>query len=188
MLKIIKENKAVVQFLLTFGGLYLILAVLYKFYLGMDFSINNFPDYFTRLVAEQSREMVQVFGYSSKIEPHPFQESMKFFVNDRYLARIVEGCNGISVIILFVSFIFAFYKGAKKTFIFAFSGSVFIYAINILRIALLAIAIYEYPEYTDFLHGTAFPAIIYGTVFLLWFVWVNNFSKNTKKWKPGKKS
>ncbi|HET8837479.1 MAG TPA: exosortase family protein XrtF [Flavobacteriaceae bacterium] len=177
MLKIISENKAVVRFLVIFGGLYLILALLYKLYLGMEFSINHFPDYFTHLVSVQSSEMVQVFGYSSKVEPHPFQESMKFFVNGEFLARIVEGCNAISVIILFVSFIFAFYKDAKKTFLFAFAGAVFIYAINIFRIALLAIGIYEYPEYSGFLHGTVFPAIIYGTVFFLWFLWVKNFSK-----------
>ncbi|MGO3238755.1 MAG: hypothetical protein ACTIKA_10935 [Psychroflexus halocasei] len=50
-----------------------------------------------------------------------------------------------------------------------------------MRIALLSIAIFEYPQYTDFLHTTLFPAFIYGVVFILWFVWVRNFNLNKTK-------
>lgn len=181
MLKIIQENKAVVQFLVTFGGLYVVLALLYRYYLGMEVPIQHFPDYFTHLVSEQSSEFVKAMGYSSKIEPHPFQASMKFFVNKQYLIQVVEGCNGISVLILFISFIFAFYKGAKKTFLYAFAGCALIYTMNVIRIGILAIGVYEYPKYSDFLHNIVFPAVIYGTVFLLWFAWINRFSKTVKK-------
>lgn len=179
MLKIIKENKAVVRFLLTFGGIYLVLALLYQWYLTVEVPLRYFPDFFTHLVAEQSKEIIQVFGYTSKTLPHPFEESVKLFVNGDFLVRVVEGCNGISVLILFVAFVFAFNKKWKQTVLFALAGSVLLYVMNVLRIALLTIGIYEYPQHTDILHQIVFPAIIYGTVFLLWFVWVNQFTKKS---------
>ena len=101
---------------------------------------------------------------------------MQLFVNGTYLARIVEGCNAISIIVLFIAFVIAFAQSLKKTVLFIFVGSVLIYAVNILRIAILAIALYNYPEQEHWLHGVLFPALIYGMVFLLWLVWVRMLS------------
>ena len=105
---------------------------------------------------------------------------MRLFVNNEYLVRIIEGCNSVSVLILFISFIAAFHTDFKRTFLFAIAGSVLIYIFNLLRIVWLAIGIYHYPEYEELLHGTIFPAIIYGTVFLLWIIWVRIVSKKKK--------
>lgn len=103
--------------------------------------------------------------------------SMKFIINNEYVARIVEGCNAISVMILFVAFIIAFHSNFKKTFLFGLTGAILIYALNIIRVALLCIGIHEYPEYASFLHDIVFPGFIYGLVFLLWMLWVR---MNTK--------
>jgi exosortase family protein XrtF len=55
---------------------------------------------------------------------------------------------------------------------------------NVLRIALLSVALYYHPDQEALLHGVVFPLIIYGFVFGLWILWVNKFSnyasKNTK--------
>ena len=44
---------------------------------------------------------------------------MKLIINNKYLARVIEGCNSISIIILFVSFIVAFSGPLKTTFFYA---------------------------------------------------------------------
>lgn len=136
-----------------------------------------YPDYFTNLVAYQSEAIIDGMGYKTEVVPHPNEPSMKLFVNGSYLARVIEGCNSISVIILFISFIIAFSNTWKTTFFYVISGSVLIYIVNLLRIALMAIALFHYPEYKDVLHDVVFPGIIYGMVFLLWILWVNRFSK-----------
>lgn len=105
---------------------------------------------------------------------------MKLFVNNIYLARIVEGCNAISIIILFSAFILAFFGRWKLTLLYIFVGSVIIYAMNILRIAMLSIGIYELPQYAHFFHGILFPLVIYGTVFLLWLIWVRIYSNQAE--------
>lgn len=181
MLKIIRENKAVVRFLLLFGGIYLGLALLYKLFLVYGISDKYYPEILTYLVAEQSRALIETFGYVSTTYPHPFATGIALTINGDVIVRIIEGCNGISVIILFVAFVFAFGKKWKPALLFSFAGAAIIHVLNISRIALLTIGIYEYPEYKGFLHDIVFPGIIYGTVFLLWFLWANRVVKKSKK-------
>ena len=88
---------------------------------------------------------------------------------------MVEGCNAISVIILFLAFIFAFYKGGK-TFVFAGVGVLILHLMNILRIAAINIVAIELSaEDFKIAHDYFFPAIIYGTVVVLWLVWIKFF-------------
>lgn len=142
-------------------------------------STKFYPDFATHLVALQSESLIDAFGYDVSLEPNKRQPAMNIVQNGRVLARVVEGCNAISVMLLFISFILAFFDGKKKTFLFIFAGIAIIYGMNILRIALLTAGIIEYPEHTELLHGTIFPAVIYGTVFLLWFWWVNGYKKSS---------
>jgi len=111
------------------------------------------------------------------ITPHQKELSMKLIVNEVYLARIVEGCNAVSVMILFTSFILAFFGRWKITLLYIVFGCLCISAMNIARIAVLAAGLYEFPENSDFLHSVIFPLIIYGTVFILWVLWARLFSK-----------
>jgi len=55
-------------------------------------------------------------------------------------------------------------------------GSILIHLLNIGRIALLCVALYNFPQYEHLLHGVIFPLVIYGIVFLLWVIWVNKYS------------
>jgi exosortase family protein XrtF len=112
---------------------------------------------------------------------HNDQASIKLFLNNVYVARVVEGCNALSVIILFAAFVVAFTGKLKHTILFIFGGSLLIHILNVLRIALLSIALLHYPEHEEFLHGVIFPLFIYGVVFGLWVIWVNKFSTYAQK-------
>jgi exosortase family protein XrtF len=136
----------------------------------------------THLVAIQSQDLLNVLEYNTVIESHPDEPSMKLIVNGKYLARIIEGCNSVSIIILFISFVIAFSGRLKETIIFILSGSVLIYVVNLLRIVILSIGLYHYPWRAEILHQVVFPGIIYGMVFLLWMFWVNRFSKMKKQY------
>lgn len=135
----------------------------------------------TNLVAKQSESLLNSLGYEAIVIPHPNEPSMKLMLNGNYLARIIEGCNAVSVIILFFSFVIAFSGKLKITLLYIFSGSVLIYVVNLFRIVILSLGLYHYPEKSEVLHTVIFPAIIYGMVFLLWIFWVNRFSKFNKK-------
>ena len=134
----------------------------------------------TTKVANQTAKMITILSYKAEVEQHQEELSLKILVNDNYVSRIIEGCNSVSIIILFIAFIIAFSGSIKITIIYGIIGSLLIYITNIFRIAILSIGILEYPKHQKIMHSIVFPAIIYGMVFLLWVIWVNKFS-NYKK-------
>jgi len=167
-----QKYKPVIRFVGLFLGTYLLLTVCYSIYLDLSEEAKYPPDLITNLVAKQTSSLINSFGYTAEVIPNDLEPTMKLFVNGKFLARIIEGCNSISIVILFIAFVLAFAEKLKKTLLFIFVGAVLIYAVNIVRIAVLAIALYEYPDYKDILHGVVFPGLIYGMVFLLWIAWV----------------
>lgn len=181
LFKLISKYKSVLRFILTFLGSYFILVLVYNLYLTYGASNTYYPDIITHTVAQQSESVINALGYDIKVEPSRVVPAMNLVMNNKVLAYVVEGCNAVSVMLLFISFMLAFFDGWKRTLLFIFGGVVLIYGMNIIRIALLTIGIYEYPEYTELLHGTIFPAVIYGTVFLLWLGWIRSYKKKPKE-------
>ena len=159
---------------------YSILTMGYNLYLHLSDGSQFYPDYTTNLVARQTNALLNGIGYDSNVLPHPEEPSMKIIINDKFVARVIEGCNSVSIINLFIAFIVAFAGKFKTTFIYCFAGSIIIYAFNLIRIVILSIGLYHYPWRREILHTIIFPMLIYGTVFLLWMFWVNRFSKNIK--------
>lgn len=137
-------------------------------------------DGMTKFVAYQTEDLLQLMGQDAYTITHLKQASMKLFLNNKYLARVVEGCNALSVMILFVAFVIAFKGKLKHTILFIITGILIIHVLNVLRIALLAMALFHYPEYGHILHGVIFPLFIYGVVFGLWVIWVQKFSSYAK--------
>lgn len=180
MKDLFRKYKSVIRFVVLFLGTYLILTLAYSLYLHLSKGSSYPPDYITNLVAKQSSNLLNDFGYEAEVVPHETQPTMKLFVENQYLARIIEGCNAVSIIILFIAFIVAFAENLRKTLLFIFAGAVLIYAVNIIRIAILAMALHKYPNYETVLHGVVFPGIIYGMVFLLWMLWVRMLSNRSR--------
>jgi exosortase family protein XrtF len=172
------QYKPFLIFLASFFGCYIFLTALYQFYLN-DFG-NDKVDGITHVVAQNTESVLSWFIQSIQMENVLNEPFVRAYFQNKYIARIVEGCNGISVIILFISFIVAFSGNLKNTLLFVFGGSLLIYILNVIRIAILIVLIYYFPEQNHFLHGVLFPAIIYGAVFFLWVIWVNKFSKYAK--------
>lgn len=171
--------KPFLLFLTTFFFTYVILAVLYQEYLN-SFGVNKL-DTITRMVSKNTEQLLHFLGFNFAIEENSAQSFIKLIFNQKYVARIIEGCNAVSVIILFVSFVVSFSGKVKPTLLFIFGGSVFIYVLNVIRIALLCVLMFNFPKQEKFLHGVLFPLFIYGVVFILWVVWVRKFSKYASK-------
>lgn len=175
------EYKPFLLFLGKFLISYLILTFIYQSYLTSYDSKNHQVDGFTKVVSNQTEKLLLLFDCDVKTSKHTTEPSIKLNYNKKWIARVVEGCNGISVIILFISFIIAFSGKIKHTLVYIFFGIIVIHTLNIARIALLVVLMYHFPGYKEFFHGVLFPLLIYGTVFLLWIIWVNKFSFYAKK-------
>lgn len=180
MRALLTKYKLVIRFIVTFVLVYGILSIGYKFYLDYSDGSKYYPDYFTNLVGKQTEAVLSSLGYRANIVPHLEEPSLMVFVDQKYLARIIEGCNSISIIILFIAFVVSFRDTFKRTALFILAGSVLIYAVNLIRIVLLTIGLRHYPWRSNVMHEVIFPLAIYGMVFLLWMFWVRHFSIKNK--------
>lgn len=169
----LKDFKPVLGILLRFIMIYLVLLFAYQFYLNANKDSGLDP--FSTIIANQVNAVQNVLGYPSQLYNDVSNEQVWFYVKKQYVTRMVEGCNAISVMILFVSFVFAFYKGSK-TFVFILAGLVLLYIMNLLRIVGLNIVMAEHREYGKMFHDFVFPAAIYGSVVLLWLIWIKFFA------------
>lgn len=180
MKKIFIQYKPFFTFLLKFVLFYFVFAFIYNQFLN-QFDVSKFElDSITKLVSNHTAYLMRFFNEDYYVIQHEKEAAMKVIYKGKYVARIIEGCNAVSVIILYAAFIFAFASNWKKTFLYIVVGAVLIYILNVIRIGLLVWAIYYYPAYEEFLHGTVFPLFIYGVVFILWIIWVTKFSKYAK--------
>ncbi|NMH27559.1 exosortase family protein XrtF [Flavobacterium silvaticum] len=177
----LKQYRPFFVFLAKFFGVYAVLTVIYRLYLNTFDPSKLETDSITWSVARQTKWFLELLGRQCELAAHSQQPSVKLILDGHYIARVVEGCNAISVMILFVAFVIAFKGKWLTTALFIVSGIVIIHILNVWRIALLAMALLRFPESEGVLHGVIFPAVIYGVVLLLWIVWVNKFSLNAKK-------
>ncbi|KQT24231.1 exosortase XrtF [Chryseobacterium sp. Leaf405] len=169
----LKDFKPVLGILLRFIIIYLVLLFAYQFYLNSFEEIGLDP--LSRMIANQVLAVQNMIGYPTQLYDDVKGGQAWFYVNGEYVTRMVEGCNAISVMILFVAFIFAFYKG-KKTFVFSLLGLILLYVMNVLRIIGLNIVMVDYKQYGKISHDYIFPAVIYGTVVAGWLIWIKFFS------------
>ncbi|MGA9638779.1 exosortase family protein XrtF [Flavobacterium sp.] len=182
MRKYIILYKPFLVFLGKFFLTYILLTLVYQGYLQRygDTEVDSI----TTLVADNSKDLLRVFAIDFKTEKNTSDLFIKLIYKQKYIARMVEGCNAISIIILFIAFIVSFSRKIKTTILFILKGSVAIYILNVIRIALLCVLLYYFPEYEKFSHRVLFPLLIYGFVFVLWIIWIAKFSLYVKNNTP----
>ena len=173
-----KENKAFFLFLIKFLATYFLLTLLYSVFIGGK-KVDNFKvDKITEIVSNLVEKGLVLINDNYTIEKSKTEAAYIINYNKFAVSRIIEGCNAISVQILFLSFIFAFSAGLKRTFLFMIFGVLLVFILNIVRIILIVLLINKFPEFQNFLHDILFPVIIYGILFYLWFLWIFKFSKS----------
>ena len=176
-------NKKMIWFIFRFLGTYLFLFTLYTIYLKIT-EHRQTPfvcDPITTHVAKTSGTLLNHFDQNVYLIQDQNELCIKMIMQNYYILGVIEGCNSISIIILFISFTIAFKGSFVKTLIFTLIGSTSIYLLNIIRISMLAYGFYYHEAYETILHDLLFPAIIYGYVFVLWIIWVQYFSDLKKQ-------
>ncbi|HMJ67979.1 MAG TPA: exosortase family protein XrtF [Cyclobacteriaceae bacterium] len=164
-----KEQKAILFFLLKFIGLYLVLNTIYGLWISEH---DPLPDPLTRIVAHQAAAMVSLTEDNITIGVGVRSGNVPIQQNGKTIVSVFEGCNGLNVMIVFVSFIAAFTGTWKKTLLFGLAGIALIYISNLFRVSLLFYISKYYPNNLYFFHKYLFTALLYVLVFFLWYFWV----------------
>ena len=63
----------------------------------------------TKIISDQSAFLLNFTGYETVTKDFPSHETVQFYINGKVATRMVEGCNAVSVMIMFLAFVFAFY-------------------------------------------------------------------------------
>lgn len=175
-----KEFKPVLVFLLKLVLSGAILLGIYNFYLHQYHSENK-PDPYSQTVAKWTVSCLNTLGYDSYQKDDETRPWTWVYLNGERASYINEGCNAISIMIIFTAFIIAFSTTWKQTLAYILGGLLVIQLMNIARIALLNYIFVYHDEYGKIAHDYLFPAIIYGTIVVLWIVWVKFFALKPQK-------
>src|SRR5690606_4393199 len=130
------------------------------------------PDPYSQTVAKWTVGCINSAGFDSYQIDDKTRPWTWIIMNGSRTSYINEGCNAISIMIIFMAFIIAFSTTWKQTLVYVFGGLVVIQIMNILRIALLNYIFAYHDEYGKITHDYLFPALLYGTIVILWIIWV----------------
>lgn len=176
-MQILRKYRSIWSFLGKFFGTYMVLSFMYQLYINSyGITLDSATEFFLNIVTEIfSWHLPSITSYVDCCQP---------IGEVRYqnvpIVLMIEGCNAISIQILFFSFLVAF-KASFKHYLWYFPFGVLIISLaNIIRIVLIGLIYLYYPLLTIAAHDYLFPAIIYGTVFFLWLIWVKFIATNEK--------
>lgn len=168
-----KDLKPAFRFLGVFVGLYLGLNIVYGLWIS---SHGSHVDEATELVTNQTSFLLNVFGEGTYTKEKISEPAISVLNNSGVVMSVYEGCNGINILIVFVSFLFAFGGSAKSMAWFIPVGVFFIHLANLLRVMLLFFIAEYQSQFFYYAHKYVLTAFLYLIVFILWWYWIERVS------------
>jgi exosortase family protein XrtF len=172
MIKLLKRNP-VLRFLLLGTIAYLAWYIAYEFWLKPN---SNIDAWVIQRIINGTRFVLTLFGYEllESIQNVGFENR----VGIQGSSGVIVGapCDGLVLFALFAAFILAYPGRWKHKAWYLPVGILGIHAINVARVAALAIIVNINPNWLAFNHDYTFTILVYSFVFLLWYIWVQRFS------------
>lgn len=169
----------VVRFLAGAAALYAGWYLLYEFVLHPQGTLDRVV--IDALVA-LAGTMLRLLGYELLPDPS--------FDTNRYLGIqggshlwIGDPCNGVGLFAVYLIFLLTYPGPWKHKAWFGLLGVASIHAINAARVAALCIIASIDYELLNFNHDYTFYVVVYGWVFLLWYIWVRRFARSPHRGK-----
>lgn len=172
-------NDPLYRFLIKAVFLYLIWYLVYELWLHPSGKVDLLV---IRNLEDLSGILLKLLGYSL-ISESDISSIRTIGIDGTHGIWIGDPCNGIVLFALFSGFVLA-YPGPWKTKAwFIPLGLITIHILNVLRIAALALIVYHFPNpnVLDFNHTYTFTILVYGYVFLLWYLWATRLSGTNLK-------
>jgi len=170
----IEPYRFAIRFLGIFLGLYVVLNLAYQFWIDRQ---QNRADPATRLVSQHTAWCLRLSGEEVVLEERPGVATVLVIRGDRAVLEVFEGCNGLNVMIVFISFLLAFGGRWRALVWFLPLGLGLLHMANVARIILLYGVALAYAEYFYWVHKYLFTATLYAVVFLLWWIWIERVNR-----------
>lgn len=108
-------------------------------------------------------------------------EKATIFLGPKRLIGIADGCNGLSLFVLFIGFMIAYPGKIYLKTSYAIMGIIFITFLNICRCTGLGLIHNSNPNLTDFAHHYVFKIITYLAIFYMWYGFVRMNNKQIRE-------
>lgn len=164
-----KEFRPALGFLGRFLALYLLSNLAYGLFITW---YDPEPDPATAVVTYQSVAVLDMLGYETETRLVPGKPHIAVDLARRPVIVVYEGCNGVNVMIVFLSFLFAYGPFRFSLAWFALLGLAVVHVANLVRVTVLFYVALNFPSDLYFLHKYFFSAFLYAVVFALWYIWV----------------
>jgi exosortase family protein XrtF len=164
----LEEFRPALRFLLIFLAVYAGMSLAYQGYLQRS---GAQVDPMSRILGEHAALALRAVGYTALSEHSPGYQEERVLIDGIAKVKVIEGCNGLSVMILFLAFVLAFGPWSKRKGIFVAWGLVAIHAFNVIRVAVLALIIHHSDGSWYSVQKNLFTGSIYLLVLVLWIIW-----------------
>lgn len=129
-------------------------------------------------LATLSGGMLEAMGH--ELLPPPVADNNRYIgIQGGHHLWIGDACNGAGLMAVFLIFLIAYPGPWAHKIWFTAAGLITIHLLNAVRIAVLCIIVSIDYELLNFNHDYTFYVVVYGWVFLLWYIWVKRFSTRT---------
>lgn len=171
------KYRSSIIFIFRFLFIYIILNVAYSW-----FFVSFYPqaDPITYRVATLTKAFFHIFDVNVQLVSHADKPFISIMWNGSEILLLFEGCNGINVWIVFVSFLLAFGPVNSKLLMFILKGTGALCVLVILRLFFLFWVAVKIPDHFYLLHKYFFSAFLYLIVFALWYFWVRHTMRNAQ--------
>lgn len=169
------DFKPTIWFIGRFLILYFVLNISYGYYVK---AFDPRPDPVTVWVTNQSSLLLSAFGEPTATVIPENRATTTILKDGIPIVSVFEGCSGLNVMIVFISFLFGFSKADKRFLWFIPVGITLIHLFNLIRITLLYVVTIQMPHALYYSHKYFFTAFIYIAVFIMWYVWVSKLAKS----------
>ncbi|NNF56735.1 MAG: archaeosortase/exosortase family protein [Rhodothermaceae bacterium] len=159
---LLANNRALVRFVAIMVAAYLVWYVIYDLWLLPD---GRLDEWLSIKVAGWTAGLINLFGgeavHAERIVRMPGTLGI----------QLINGCNGLAVLSLFVGFVLAYPGSWARRAWFIPLGIVVVLGTNVVRCAVLLLLQRQSMEAFEAGHGGAGLVVFYFVVFLLWMVW-----------------
>ncbi len=154
---------------ITFLTLFLVLLGGGFTLLSLNWVNSAFVDPFTMGVAKTSGAVLNLVGQNVTMK------GTQVF-GSKFAVDIMNGCNGLETVIIFVSAVLSFPAPIKARLIGLALGVVAIQFVNLIRVVALFLTGSYFPALFDSSHTVIWQTIVIAFGVLLWMFWANKFA------------
>jgi exosortase family protein XrtF len=173
-----RQFRHIINFLLIFMLTFFVFSAIYDLYLNR---YEDKTDGMSSFVGKQAAGLLNALGFDAFAADIDTEKSTHVGIDGFARVKVIEGCNGLSVMILFLAFLLAFPGKLKNKAWFIPAGLLLIHLFNVSRVAILGWAVYRFGEAGYPIYKEMFTASIYLLVLVLWYLWVQKMGSFSQK-------